>query len=72
MIKAKLQHFHISETVFCCNCECFSTSRGSCCCCGSHSLLNGANILNRDTVDDYAREAVLWQLRAQDVARRRP
>lgn len=61
MTRPKPEHFPLTASVFCTNCECVSASVSACCCCGSHSLISLANILNRSQ-EEIAIESVLFGL----------
>ena len=46
-----MSHVHLSEAFLCCDCQCIGNRSQSCACCGSHSLLSLANVLNREQLD---------------------
>lgn len=61
MTRPNPEHFPLTASVLCTNCECVSASISACCCCGSRSLISLANILNRQS-DEIAIESVLFEL----------
>ena len=60
------EHIELRKAVLCVNCECISDSRGSCCCCGSHSLFNVAALMSgkreEKPVSVYEVERTLFRL----------
>jgi hypothetical protein len=59
----KHSHIELSRASLCCNCESITDSPSACSCCGSHSLISLAQILNKSR-EDCAIEEVLRGIEA--------
>jgi hypothetical protein len=63
----KPQHFPLTVSYFCQDCKEVGNSSRSCACCGSRSLLSLANVLNRESLDDYGTEKALYEIEKQET-----
>ena len=62
IITRKFHHFPLDTAHLCCDCSEVGDNSRCCSCCGSHSLVNLANALNRTEPSQYEEEATLYRL----------